>query len=96
MPSRYRVYCIHRSDRLNHDRRIRTLGGINPDGARWKISEDAAIAGIESGQWSFYVSAAGHDIEIVIATSKYGNKYIKTADDRGPSPDGLLALPECR
>lgn len=96
MPSRYQIHCIGRSDRLNHDRRIRHIGGVNVDGARWKISEAAAIAGIESGRWRFYVSRDGHDVEIVVAISKYGSKYIKTADDDGLHPDGLLALPECR
>ena len=96
MPSRYQIHCVSRSDRLNHDRRIRRIGGMNADGARWQISEAAAIAGIESGEWSFYLSRAGQNVEIVIAISRYGNKYLKTADDDGLHPDGLLALPECR
>ncbi len=96
MSSRYRIHCVGRSDRLNHDRRIRIIGGVNADGARWTVSEAAAIAGIESGQWSFYMPRAGHQVEIVVATSKYGNKYLKAADDDGLHPDGLLALPECR
>lgn len=96
MPSRYQIYCIKRSDSFNHHRRIRSIGGINPDGSRWRISEETAIAGIESGRWRFYVSRAGHDVEIIVATSKYGGKYIKTAADGGLHPDGLLALPECR
>jgi len=95
MRSRYRISCIHRSDRLNHDRRILGVGGVNPDGSRWKISEEAVIAAIETGRWSFYVSQAGNDIDIVIARSRYGNKYIKTAADRSPHPDLLLALPDC-
>ena len=93
---RYQIYCIRRSDSLNPHRRISSIGGINPDGSRWKISEAAAIAGIESGEWRFYVSRGGRDVEIIVATSKYGGKYIKTADDRGLHPAGLLALPECR
>jgi hypothetical protein len=96
MPSRYRICCIHRSDRMNHDRRVRIIGGINPDGARWKISEETAIAGIETGRWSFYVTEGERDIEVVVATSRYGGKYIKTVEDNGPHPDGILALPECR
>ena len=93
---RYQVHCVGRSDRLNHDRRIRRIGGVNADGARWQISEEAAIAGIEAGRWCFYVSRAGQDVDIVVAISKYGNKYIKAADDEGLHPDRLLALPECR
>jgi hypothetical protein len=96
MPLRYRICCITRSDRLNHDRRIRNIGGVNPDGARWSIGEATAIAGIETGRWSFYISRAGHEVDIVVAVSKYGTKYIKAADDRGLHPQTLLALPECR
>src|SRR5437899_2107583 len=97
MPPRYQICCVTRSDRVNHDRRIRSVGGINRDGARWQISEAAAIAGIEAGRWSFFVSQAGHEIDIVVATSRYGGKYLKTSADGGSlHPEGLLALPECR
>jgi hypothetical protein len=96
MPSRHQICWVTRSDRLNHDRRIHSIGGVNPDGARWQISEQAAITGIEAGRWSFYVSRAGHDLDVVVATSKYGGKYLKTETDDGLHPEGLLALPECR
>ena len=79
---------------MNHDRRIRSLGGVNPDGARWMIGEAALIAGIEAGRWRFYVARDGADVELVVATSKYGNKYVKAAED-GLHPETLLALPEC-
>jgi len=93
---RYQIQCVGRSDSMNHDRRIRCIGGVNADGARWQISEEAAIAGIEAGRWRFYLSRAGRDIDIVVATSKYGSKYIKTAEDEGLHPEGLLTLPSCR
>ena len=96
MPPRYQICCVARSDRLNHDRRLRLVGGVNPDGARWQITEAAAIAGIEAERWSFYVSEAGRDIPVVIATSRYGHKYLKTTADTGLHPEGLLVLPECR
>ena len=96
MTLRYQVCCVMRSDRVNHDRRLLGIGGVNRDGARWKISEASAIAGIERGQWRFYLSRDGQEIEIVVATSKYGGQYLKAADDRGLHPETLLALPECR
>ena len=95
MQSRYQICCVQRSDLVNHDRRIRRIGGVNPDGSRWSISEAAAIAGIETGRWIFYISEAGEVREVVVATSRYGGKYIKAQND-GLHPDGLLALPECR
>jgi Protein of unknown function (DUF3892) len=94
MTSRYQICCVTRSDRLNHHERIRTIGGINPDGSRWKISHRAAIDGIEAGHWSFYVAGTTGLSEIVVAVSKYGRKYLKGAEDR-LHPDSLLALPEC-
>lgn len=95
MPLRYQIHCIKRSDFGNHDRRIRSVGGVNADGARWTISEAAAIGGIEAGRWNFYLRRDGNDIEVVIAVSRHGNKYLKGAED-GLHPESLLALPACR
>ena len=94
MPPRYRIHCIKRSDLVNHDRRIRSLGGVNADGSRWTISEAALIASIEEGRWQFYVALNGADMQLVVATSRYGNKYVKALDDN-LHPETLLALPEC-
>jgi len=90
----YLIRCVTRSDLLNHDRRLRAIGGTNPEGARWRISEAEAIAAIETGRWSFYVNADGRDLPIVVAISKYGSKYLKGASD-ALHPDSLLRLPEC-
>ena len=95
MASRHQICCVSRSAFLNHHQRLRGVGGVNPDGSRWKITEEAAIAGIEAGQWSFFIAHAGHEIAVVVATSRYGSKYLKTAED-GLQPESLLALPDCR
>lgn len=94
MPGRYLICCIQRSDLVNHDRRIRHIGGVNRDGARWKLSVEDAIEAIESGRWSFYIERGGREFPVVVTISKYGSKYIKTADD-SLQPESLLALPEC-
>ena len=94
-PRRYPIGHIRRSELGNHDRRIRGVGGVNRDGSRWSIGERAAIAGIEAGRWAFYAMRHGQPVDIVVATSRHGNKYLKAADD-GLHPDTLLALPECR
>jgi hypothetical protein len=53
------VKCISKSDRNNPHERILSIGGTNPDGARWKLSQQEAIAGIENGKWKFYVNVGG-------------------------------------
>ena len=95
MGSRHQICCIGRSAFLNHHQRLRMLGGVNPDGSRWKITEAAAIAGIEAGQWQFFISRAGQELDVLVATSRYGSKYLKTAED-GLQPESLLALLDCR
>jgi hypothetical protein len=79
---------------MNHDRRLSFIGGVNLDGAHWRISEAEAVAAIEEGRWIFFVETAGRQQPVVIAVSKYGQKYLKAVGDR-LQPESLLALPEC-
>jgi hypothetical protein len=94
LPRRYLIHCVIRSDLLNHDRRLRGIGGVNPDGAHWRISEPEAIAAIEAGRWSFHVDRNGQAQPVIVAVSRYGSKYLKSPGDR-LQPDSLLALPDC-
>jgi Protein of unknown function (DUF3892) len=92
--SRHQVSCVNKSDRYNAHERITHIGGINADGTRWKMTQEAAITAIETRQYEFFVVAGGRSVDIVVATSRYGNKYLKTTAD-GEQPDNLLSLPEC-
>jgi len=84
------VICIRkRGDHYNPHERIQGIGGSG-----WYHTEDQAIANIEKGTHTYYVSVAGRSVRVVVAVHN-GRKYLKTeADDY--SPNNLLALPECR
>jgi hypothetical protein len=94
MASRHQILCINKSDRLNAHERITRIGGKNEDTTKWYLSQSAAIEGIETGKWEFYVTKGGSTVNVIVSTSRYGNKYIKTVSD-GEQPDNLLSLPEC-
>jgi hypothetical protein len=93
MAANWRVSCINKRNRQSAHERIENIGGLAPDGSRWKVDEATAISGIETGKWAFYVSVDNHSVWVVIATHN-GRKYLKTQPD-GYSPDNLLSLPEC-
>ena len=88
-----RIRCIKKTDRLNPHERIEHVGGQNPNGTRWRQSQQQTIQEIESGEWIFHVQDGGRTVNVIVAMHN-GNKYIKTEAD-GVQPDNLLALPEC-
>jgi glycine cleavage system H lipoate-binding protein len=65
-----------------------------PEGGRWKLTQGDAIVGIESGKWAFWVETGGKVVDVIVAVSATGHKYLKTRND-GEQPTNLLILPEC-
>lgn len=94
MTQNVEIKCINKTDRTNAHERISHVGGVNADGSRWKMSEDAAIQGIENGTWRFWTQGGGKSVWVIVAVSAAGHKYLKTEAD-GVQPNNLLALPEC-
>lgn len=94
MASRHQISCINKDDRYNPYERITHVGGKNADSSHWRITQRDAIEGIETGKWEFYVSSNGYAVNVIVAVSPYGNKYIKTEAD-GREPNNLLRLSEC-
>jgi hypothetical protein len=84
--------CINKSDRDNPYERITHVGGYTD--RRWRITQEEAITLIENGDWRFYVSVDGESVWVIVAESRFGNKYLKTEADRGEK-NNLLSLPEC-
>ncbi|HEX8171867.1 MAG TPA: DUF3892 domain-containing protein [Thermoanaerobaculia bacterium] len=95
MATRHPITCIVRGDGVAPHERIVSVGGIDPEGYRWRLSQREVIAGIESGKWSFHVAGAETNVRIVVAVGIGGEKYLKGEID-GEQPDSLLRLPECR
>jgi len=88
------ITCINKTNRMDAHERIHSVGGINPDGTRWKLAEDDAIAGIKVGKWRFWTSAGGKSVWVIVAHTSSGHEYLKTEAD-GFQPNNLLSLPEC-
>lgn len=89
------IRCIVKNDRLSPYEAIEYVGGLNPDGKRWKETQKWAVDGIDSGEWNLESEGSdGKRAKVITATSRFGHRYIKTVADQD-TPDNLLSLPSC-
>lgn len=87
------VLCINKTDRTSPHERISHIGGMNADRSLWRLTEDAAIAGMKAGKWTFYTNVGGRRANVRIG-HHLGREYLTTEPD-GQQPNNLLSLSEC-
>jgi len=93
MATNVQIMCINKTNRLSRHERISHVGGTNADGSRWKLTEDAAIAGIRADTWKFWTAGGGKSTWVIIMKHPIRD-YLKTEADT-TTQDNLLSLPEC-
>ena len=87
-----RIMCINKlPNHQDRHRRIQAVGGF--EGARWKDTEDVAIANVKRDPRSYTVSEQGKTVWVIVRTHD-GREYLKTENDRF-LPDNLLSIAEC-
>lgn len=91
---RLKIDCIEKEDRYDPTEAIVSVGGRNPDGTRWRLSQKDAISGIKTGKYSFYVVQGAVVVDVIVSVSRFGHEYIKTVAD-GAAPNNLLNLQSC-
>ncbi len=93
MAIKRQIDCIRKRHGDSPWDRITHVGGVHPDGTRWKLTQERAVHLLEDG-WGFYVVMSGQAAWCEVAISQQGYKYIRMAAD-GDLPNNLLNLPEC-
>jgi hypothetical protein len=94
MATRHQVTCINKIPRMDRHRAITHIGGVNPDGRTWTLTQQEAIDDIEYKRREFYVQVGTHIANVIVSTHN-GHKYLRTHSD-SVIVDNLLSLPECR
>ena len=89
-----RITCIKVSGAGTAGQHITAVGGEDADRGVWQLTLVQAIHEIERGQ-SFHVEEPqGDRVQVVVAVSNQGRKYLKTTAD-GDLPNNLLSLSRC-
>lgn len=91
------VSCTEKDLSLDIHSQIKSIGGrkkTGPNWVQWSKSQSAAIAGIESGEETYYVNIGVSTPNLMVAVHK-GVKYLKAPVDND-TPATLLNLPDCQ
>jgi Protein of unknown function (DUF3892) len=88
LPMPHLVTCSRKKGR-----EVTHIGG-GTAGQPWFISVEAAIQGMESGTWAFYVVVGDQVGPLQVVRKPDGEKFLTGAMDSA-EPNSLLNLPEC-
>ncbi len=89
------IQCVRKAGNVDPRDRITHIGGGDTNNTRWTLTQEEAIAGMETCNWVFYITREGRSVRVVVDVSHSGSKYLKTVAD-GDEPTQLLSLPSCR
>lgn len=93
-----RITCINKDGGHHYDphEAITHLGWINEaDGKTGKSTLAEMVSYLEKGNQAYVKATSGAIEYLVVRTSRYGNKYVKTVAD-GKETNNLLYLLECK
>lgn len=88
------IRCTRKTAPSDAPERIESVGGVNSDGKRWKTGASEAISLIEKGKYAFFIEKLGRRVDVVIARTGSGQKFLRSSDDT-EHPHDLLSLPDC-
>jgi hypothetical protein len=88
----YRITEVTTAENDGRQGRITRVSGTRSDGLRWQYSTGEVIDAIRRGASFFVEEPAGDRVEVVVAHSDTGRRYLRTTAD-GDVPNNLLALP---
>ncbi len=91
-PSRVlRITAVARG--IGDEERIVAVGGVRPDGMRWRMTVEEAIAAIARGDRFYVEEPIGDPVDVVVSHTGRGLRYLRTVAD-ADRPNNLLALPD--
>jgi hypothetical protein len=89
----WRITAVQRRAGGSPQTRIRAVGGVRPDGTRWRMTTDEAIKAIRRGERLYVEEPIGDPVDVTVSHTAAGREYLRTVAD-GDDPNNLLALPE--